>query len=447
MQCFGIVIVSKFIYKVYFGNSTLSLIMLFICFEFMIISISLLLSYLIKDGRNVLIIAVAIIIPTSMLSGSFIPIETFDESVRKIAYLMPSTWMVSGLKEVVINGGGAVSVIIMILLSSKVNLKNVTCLIILFLFYVASIQIRMFISRKNLILLLSILMDLILGFVFYSGIYSYSSSYNDKIFIVYNLLLSIIFMALGRYIHYESSGTKEAHELYDELRGSEDKLKDAYKRLEQYSNTVEELTLLKEHNRISREIHDTVGHTLTTMIMELEALPHIIKVDEKKTNELIESMTSFSKKGLEDVRRAVKDLKPVEFDEYAGIFAIKELIVKFKKVSECSVNLTVSKNQYHLTPDESFILYRIIQESLNNAVKHGHTTNIDIIINFGYDKIITTIRNNGEGCKEIKRGFGIKGMEERITKLNGTIEIHSGETMGFEVVAIIPVKPKEDVNE
>lgn len=109
-QCLTIVFGSKFIYKVYFGNSPLSLIMLFICFEFMIISISLLLSYLIKDGRNVLIIAVAIITPAMMLSGSFVPIETFDESVRKIAYLMPSTWMVNGLKEVVINGGGVTSI-------------------------------------------------------------------------------------------------------------------------------------------------------------------------------------------------------------------------------------------------------------------------------------------------------------------------------------------------
>ncbi|WP_234124800.1 sensor histidine kinase [Clostridium hydrogenum] len=381
----------------------------------------------------------------------------------------------------------AVVVISMILISDKVNFKNITYLIILFLCYVVSIQIRMFISRKNLILLLSILMDLILGFfiyknyggpivlyyfiaiidaaimldkkyayisfiivlvfVYYSKVYSYFPGYNDKISIVYNLFLSIVFMALGRYIHYESRGTKEAHELYDELRRSEDELQVAYRRLEQYSNTVEELTLLKERNRISREIHDTVGHTLTTMIMELQALPHIIKVDEKKTNELIESMTSFSKKGLEDVRRAVKDLKPVEFDEYAGIFAIKELIVKFKKVSECSVNLTVSKNQYHLTPDESFILYRVIQESLNNAVKHGHATNIDIIINFGFDKIVTTIRNNGEGCKEIKKGFGITGMEERISKLNGTIEIHSNDVNGFEVVAMIPVQHREGVNE
>lgn len=111
VQCFTIVIVSKFIYKVYWGSSALAIMLLFICFEFMIISIALLLSYLIKDGRNVLIISVAIITPVCMLSGSFIPVETFDESVRKISYLMPSTWMVSGLKEVVINGCGAVSIL------------------------------------------------------------------------------------------------------------------------------------------------------------------------------------------------------------------------------------------------------------------------------------------------------------------------------------------------
>lgn len=76
------------------------------------------------------------------------------------------------------------------------------------------------------------------------------------------------------------------------------------------------------------------------------------------------------------------------------------------------MNLTVSKDKYHLTADESFILYRVIQESLNNAVRHGHATNIDIIINFGLNKIVTTIKNNGEGCKDIKKGFGIKGMED-----------------------------------
>lgn len=381
----------------------------------------------------------------------------------------------------------ALVVITMVLISNKVDFKNVPYLIILFLLYVVSIQIRMFIARKKLIIFLSIVIDLLLGalmyryygglivmyyfiaiidasimldkklcyisfifeltFVYYFGTYSYSTNYNGKISVVYNLIITIILMTLGRYIHYQSSGTKEAHKLYDELRRSEDELQAAYKRLEQYSNTVEELTLLRERNRISREIHDTVGHTLTTMIMELQALPHIIKTDEKKTREMIESMITFSKKGLEDVRRAVTNLKPVEFDEYAGIFAIKELIVKFKKVSECNVNLTVSKNQYHLTPDQAFILYRVIQESLNNAIKHGNATSIDVIINFGRDKVVTTISNNGRGCKEIKKGFGIKGMEERISKLNGTMEVYSGEAIGFEVRVKLPVQYREDINE
>lgn len=121
MQCLAIVIGSKFIYKVYWGNSLISLIALFICFEFMIVSVSLILSCLIKDGRNVLIIAVAIITPAMMISGSFVPIETFSESVRKIAYLMPTTWMVSGLKDIVVDGenlsGIFINCVVMILYS------------------------------------------------------------------------------------------------------------------------------------------------------------------------------------------------------------------------------------------------------------------------------------------------------------------------------------------
>lgn len=371
----------------------------------------------------------------------------------------------------------AVVALVTILLSKNVTESSAPLLIIYFLIYAINLQLRIFLNFRKLNLMVSIIFDLVIGFLIYksyggpiilyysisiidaaiilTSIYSYVSlalingfivyiglsNYpgNDKIqTIIFNVLMALILAVLGRYIKYQNSGKIEAHMLYDELRKSEDELQAAYKRLEQYSNTVEEITILRERNRISREIHDTVGHTLTTIIIELQALPYIMKVDEEKTKDMLSSMISFSKAGLEDVRRAVKDLKPTEFDEYAGIFAIKELVAKFIKVSNCDVLLTVSKNQLPLNPDQAFTLYRVVQESLNNALRHGNASEVEIFINFGEDKIFVRIKDNGIGTSDFVPGFGISNMEERIRKLKGSLNVYTEYQKGFEINISIP---------
>jgi signal transduction histidine kinase len=253
-----------------------------------------------------------------------------------------------------------------------------------------------------------------------------------------NTIIVFIFGTLGTSIAEEQKRKKEAQELYDKLRVSEAELQNAYKRLEEYSATIEELTLLRERNRISRELHDSVGHTLSTLIIQLQALPHIIPKDPDKSIKMVNKLVDFSKKGMENVRRAVKDLKPTNFDDYQGIFAIKELIHNYEKLSPIKINYITFNYEINLNADESFIIYRIIQEALNNASKYSQASNIILSLQGNETNTRLYIKDDGKGTDSLTLGFGLNNMKDRVEKIGGSIQFNSSINNGFEIIADLP---------
>lgn len=260
----------------------------------------------------------------------------------------------------------------------------------------------------------------------------------DSMSILFNIMLVCTLGFMGESVSDEKERKLEAQELYDKLRISEEKLKEAYEKLERYSETVEELSILRERNRISREIHDSVGHTLSAVLIQLQALNYVVDKSNEQGMNMISEMTSFVKNGIENVRRTVRQLKPTDFDRYEGIFAIEEMITKYKKLTGAGIRLILSKEKRPLSSDESFISYRIVQEALNNAIRHGHASLIEVSIQFFKDKLYIRIKDNGVGTDKINKSFGITGMEERVKKLGGSLGVQSEKNKGFEVTVNIP---------
>lgn len=356
---------------------------------------------------------------------------------------------------------------------------NIVLLLVFLLLYIINAQVRInFLKGSNLGIILSLLIELILIallyknfggftfiyyfigiidasimlpklqslaiiFVFYLAVIFQSASpfyenlQNYRVInIIFNTLIVVGFGGVGRYIEEERSRKSEAQRLYDQLRISEQELKEAYVRLEQYSNTIEEITLLRERNRLSREIHDTVGHTLSTILIQLQALPFIIKDSAVDSKVMLDNLTEYTKNGIEDVRRAVRELKPSSFDTLNGIFVLKEFIHRFEKSSGVKVPFSVSKFSYELTPDQSFTFYRVFQEALNNSVRHGGATLIDINMNFTEKEIYLRIKDNGTGTKDFKKSFGLTSMIQRVRSLGGDITFYTEKN--FEINIIIP---------
>jgi len=253
----------------------------------------------------------------------------------------------------------------------------------------------------------------------------------DGFFLTVLVIFGVLLVkALGR--------KRLAQQLYDQLRVSEEKLQQAYDTLENYSQTIEELTLLRERARISRELHDSVGHALSTTAIQLQAIKSLVDKDPEKATVMIEHLNAYSRKALESVRRTVRQLRPIEFDHYEGIFAIEELIKTFRKLTGVEVRLIVSKIPYRMNSDQSHQMYRIIQECLSNSLRHGKATLIQVSIQFLADAIYSQIMDNGQGCSQIQYGMGLKGIKERVDSLKGEMKLYTMPGQGFELTIKLP---------
>ncbi len=248
-------------------------------------------------------------------------------------------------------------------------------------------------------------------------------------------ILLIIFL-LSDYIYSQGISKLNYQHLYDKLRISQDNLKKANNELEVYANSVEELTILKERNRISREIHDSVGHALSTTIIQLGALEKLLKNDEDLF-ELVHELREFVNKSYSDVRRAVSKLKPTEYEKYQNLFKIEELIKAFEKINNVDVKCTISKNTWPLSTPQFSTVYRVIQESLSNSLKHGNASKIKVFITFNNDNCTVSIKDNGCGCENIQKGNGLSGISERIREINGNVKF-SNTKDGFLVQGNVP---------
>lgn len=372
-------------------------------------------------------------------------------------------------------------VVTSVVLAGNYSKESFLKLTVCMLLYVINTQIRIYyLSDKVYFILGSLLMDLIIitilyysfgGFVFvyyfisvldgalmlpkmYSyisiaifyiavmiqsakPIYSKIQNYT-LVNVIFNTLIVFSFGALGRYIEEENKRKKEAQGLYDKLRVSEENLKIACEKLEEYSKSIEELTTLRERNRISRELHDSVGHTLSTLLIQLQAVPFVMKSDLNAGEKMIAELVDYTKNGIENVRRAVHKLKPTDFDNYEGIFALNDLVTNFEKMSGVNVKFIVSKETWKLNSDQSFVLYRVVQESLSNSVRHGKASNITVSLQFLEDKLYLYIKDNGIGSSNFNKGFGISGIEERVKSIGGEISVSSQNNDGFETNITIP---------
>lgn len=252
-----------------------------------------------------------------------------------------------------------------------------------------------------------------------------------------SIVIIIILSILSVYIKQENEKKLGAQKLYDKLRISEEKLKKANEDLERYASSIEELTLLRERNRISREIHDSVGHSLSTIMIQLGAIEKLAINEESSLAPVASNLREFVKSTLDEVRGAVRQLKPLEYSKYEGILAIEELIKNFKKLTSIDVRMSFSEEKWALNSDQSFAIYRVVQEFLSNSARHGKATKINIFMKFSSNDLIITLSDNGRGCSEIIKGIGLNSIEERVKEVKGNVTYNSDLGQGFWIKVIV----------
>lgn len=231
-------------------------------------------------------------------------------------------------------------------------------------------------------------------------------------------------------------------ELNQRLEKANLNLQMANEELERSLRDNARLAEIKERNRIAREIHDTLGHTLTGLAAGIDAC--IALAGEKRTplRNQLDLLSKVSRNGIKDIRMSVSSLRPDAPDRLNLKKAIEELVENTKRIAGVNIVFKCDDTNLRFDEDEENAIYRIVQESLTNAIRHGNAKNIDVEIRQNRGSISLLIRDDGKGCENIKAGFGLRHIRERVNMLKGQVDFCSDK--GFRVEAVIPIRWGEE---
>jgi len=208
--------------------------------------------------------------------------------------------------------------------------------------------------------------------------------------------------------------------------------------LERYIQQMERVTLLEERSRMSRELHDTVGHSLTASIVAMEAVLALVDRDAAAAKARLKEVIVYSRENLERFRRTVREMAMTELK-----LPLDELLRKTAEefASQTKIRMVFEAETYsgHMPEAVKLALLRCLQESLTNAMKHGSAKEIRIRLSYGRAGLELIVRDNGVGFDRIENSFGIDGMKERIEALRGSLSVDSKPGQGATVRCAIPL--------
>lgn len=214
----------------------------------------------------------------------------------------------------------------------------------------------------------------------------------------------------------------------------------AYKELMENYATNEELSLEKERLRIAREIHDTLAYTLTTVIIQTEVCKKLLEIDKSRAKEELEKAQSLIKEGLNDVKSTIKSLRPAEVENKSLFDIVINLTNDIKKNNNIQIILTKNLKDLNISQIAAIALLRIMKESITNAIRHGFADKVEIFLEVQNNKLVIKIHDNGKGCEYIKKGYGLRGITERVEEVKGVVDFSSSQGSGFTTILRIPLE-------
>lgn len=211
--------------------------------------------------------------------------------------------------------------------------------------------------------------------------------------------------------------------------------------LENYAAVSEKIAEDKERKRLAREIHDTLGHALTGIAAGVDACIAMIDINPEATKKQLMVISKVVRQGIVDVRNSLNKLRPGALEQHGFKGAIENMIEEFTSVSDLTISLDYRLDKLDFENTKEDILFRVIQESVTNAVRHGDATHIDISLYIEDNSLYLKIQDNGQGCEEIHYGFGLKQMKERLGMINGKVAYDGHH--GFLTIVTIPLQEGE----
>jgi signal transduction histidine kinase len=214
-------------------------------------------------------------------------------------------------------------------------------------------------------------------------------------------------------------------------------LESANARLREYAAQAEDLATAKERNRLAREVHDSLGHFLTVIHVQIAAAKTHLEGSPELSLECLARAQKLTQEGLADVRRSVALLRMAPTEARPLREAITQLVEECR-ASGTACDLVVSGAPRALAPPVEFALYRATQESLTNVRRHARATRVDLALAYETESVELRIRDDGVGATTTDGGFGLLGLRERVQLVGGAVEIRTAPGSGFAIEVRVP---------
>ena len=230
---------------------------------------------------------------------------------------------------------------------------------------------------------------------------------------------------------------ERAQELLGELR-------EVNAELRRYADRVKELAISEERTRMAREMHDSLGHHLMVVDLQIKAAVKLLEHDPERAGEAVVRAGGAASDAISEVRRAIRALKPLGIEERRGSGALAALARGFDGTGT-TVSFEVLGEERSLSSEADLILYRTLQEGLTNALKHSGAGHIEARLDFQPSSVRLVVADDGCGAgrsmgETRDGGFGLAGLRQRVTGFGGTF--HGGNTGegGFILEVELPLE-------
>ena len=245
---------------------------------------------------------------------------------------------------------------------------------------------------------------------------------------LYSLNIVVFMISL---LFYILSAITERHRIEEELRMASQ----ANRELNSYLALSEKIAEDRERKRIAREIHDTLGHALTGISAGIDAVKVLVDIDTNRAKEQLNNVSVVVRDGIRDVRGSLNKMRPGALENNTLKEALIKIIREYEAISNLEIHLCYEWDNIDLDIAKEDIVFRVIQESITNSVRHGHAKTIWIEL-LEEESYVMTIQDDGVGFDELHYGYGLKQMQERLMIIGGSVRFENRD--GFYTHIEIP---------
>ena len=271
-------------------------------------------------------------------------------------------------------------------------------------------------------------------------IFTLSFSFLPITFLINNSNFMIVIIIFTLLIVLIISNENKNNKIKDIDLNQEEQRKKIYslqKKLADERNIQEQILYtarLEERNKISARLHDKIGHTISGTLLQLEASKFVLENDKEKGFSMLDNCTENLRKGMEEIRMTLRNIKPAE--EELGINRVRKILDEKIKGTKIKGRVSYSGDLEKINTNLWIVFINIIIELTTNSIKYSNGNFIDIKIEILNKFIKLEVKDNGFGCKKVKKGIGLRNIEESVSNLNGKLIINNDE--GFGVIILIP---------